>query len=611
MCGIGLVIGSSLEQRERVTATLIAAQQHRGPDASGTLVAGACHLAHTRLSIIDLSNGAQPMSSEDGRYTITFNGEIYNFRELRTELQQIGYKFHTLSDTEVILYAYIQWGESCLQRFRGMFSFAIWDSHTERLFCARDPFGEKPLYYAKFGIDGLVVASELRAIVSSKLLAPVIDLTSVDAYLALGYVPPDRTIYRDIQTLFPAHFLIWRRGEIKINRFWEPIPHPQPFSLPDATERLRLLMQQAVERQMVSDVPVGAFLSGGLDSSTIVALMQKNSSQRVKTFSVGFGQWINELPYARAVAERYGTEHHEIDLGTPDVAALLERMSLVYDEPFADTSNIPTFLVSEFARKEVKVVLSGDGGDELFGGYSWYPPLVRSQTAPSSHVVWILLRLLSRAIKERNAPLKNLSIASGMAARWKDPWERCFMSGVNISETKRQRLWGDARNKCSPYLPSELLRPNGSVSGIDRGFYFDLVGYLPGDILVKVDRAAMANSLETRAPFLDRDLAEFALSLPHDFKVSGQDTKILLKEAFHDLWPDSLRNRKKQGFGAPIQVWMELSAVQRLIKRVFSEGSPLRRLLPGVTAIDGQKRDYQTWTLLVLGLWLENKDLPL
>lgn len=609
MCGIGIVIGSSQEQRELVIATMIAAQKHRGPDASGTLVAGACHLAHTRLSIIDLSTGDQPMSSHDGRYSITFNGEIYNYKEIRSELQQNGHIFHTLSDTEVILKAYIQWGESCLQRFRGMFSFAIWDSHEELLFCARDPFGEKPLYYAKFGMNGLVVASELKAIIGTKMLSPVIDLTSVDAYLALGYVPPDRTIYRDVQTLFPAHLLIWQCGEIKVKRYWRPTPNPIPISLPDATERLRSLMQQAVERQTVSDVPVGAFLSGGLDSSTIVALLQKLSSQRVKTFSVGFGQWINELPYARAVAKRYGTEHHEIDIGIPDVASLLERMSMVYDEPFADTSNIPTFIVSEFASKEVKVVLSGDGGDELFGGYSWYPPLMKSQTAPSSYVVWILLRLLSRALKDRNAKLKNLSIACGLAARWRDPWERCFMSGVNIAESKRKRLWGDARNKIITYIPSEQIRPNEGVSGIDRGFYYDLVGYLPGDILVKVDRAAMANSLETRAPFLDRDLAEFALSLPHDLKVSGLDTKILLKQAFNDLWPDSLRNRKKQGFGAPIQVWMKLPAVQKLIKRVFSEGSPLLRLLPGVTIIDGERCDYQSWTLLVLGLWLEKQDM--
>jgi asparagine synthase (glutamine-hydrolysing) len=609
MCGIGLIIDSSRERRERVVATMIASQLHRGPDAFGVMEAGICHLAHTRLSILDLSSGAQPMSSEDRRFSITFNGEIYNFKELRSELQQVGWSFRTFSDTEVILKAYIQWGESCLHRIRGMFSFAIWDSSKNELFCARDPFGEKPLYYATYGDDSLVIASEMKAILNSKLFKPILDLTSVDAYLTLGYIPPDRTIYKNVKTLFPGHFFLWAKGKIEISRYWEPKPSPLLMNLVDATENLRTLMMQAVKRQMEADVPVGAFLSGGVDSSTIVALMQQQSSQRIKTFSVGFGRWINELPYARVIAKRYDTEHHEIDLGMPDVAALLDRMSLVYDEPFADTSNIPTFLVSEFARKEVKVILSGDGGDELFGGYAHYSPLLESLTAPSSYLIWMFTRLISRTLNDRFLKLKNYSIACGMATKSSDPWERCFMSGIQISSAKRKELWGELANKVESYEVGSLLKPTEAISGIDRGFYFDLVCYLPGDILVKVDRAAMANSLEVRAPFLDRDLAEFALSLPHLLKVNRLETKVVLKEAFKHLWPDNFHKRKKQGFGAPIQVWMELPGVKSMIERVFSDGSQLRKVLPGIRRTDGEGRDYKTWMLLVLGLWLEKQEL--
>lgn len=607
MCGISLVIGADRATGAIVVNKMVAEQSHRGPDASGTVISGNCQLAHTRLSIIDLSTGNQPMSSHDGRYTITYNGEIYNFKEIRSELQRLGHGFRTSSDTEVILVAYRQWGTGCLDRFRGMFAFAIWDDQEGRLFCARDLFGEKPLYYAKTESDGLVVSSEVKGIIASGLVIPKLDLTSVDAYLAFGYVPPDRTIYKNVSTLPPAHYIIWQDGHINMARYWEPIPKPLPIVLEDAAQRLRELIEQAVERQMVSDVPVGAFLSGGLDSSTIVALMQQHSSRPVKTFSIGFGKWINELPYARAVAERYGTEHYEIDLGIPDVAGLMEKMATVYDEPFADTSNIPTFLISEFACKEVKVVLSGDGGDELFGGYAWYPPLVSAETAPVSYAAWIALRLLSKVFKERNSWLRTLSVACGMAARWRDPWERCMMSGIQFKEGERNKLWGCKAGEVKPYASSALLRPPDSVCGIDRGFYHDLARYLPGDILVKLDRAAMANSLETRAPFLDRDVVEFALSLPSSLKVQGGDTKVVLKNACMDLWPEELRTRGKQGFGAPTEAWLAEPRMQELIGRVFRQSSPLRELLPGIDGGMANKRGYKIWMLLVLGLWLERQ----
>jgi asparagine synthase (glutamine-hydrolysing) len=304
-----------------------------------------------------------------------------------------------------------------------MFAFALWDTREKRLFAARDLFGEKPLYYAAGDGGFFLVASEIKALLASGFVAPRLDISTVDAYLALGYVPPDRTIYSNIYTLPPAHYLCWKDGIYKITRYWQPILNVQPITLHDAIERTRGLLNQAVTRQMVADVPVGAFLSGGLDSSTIVALMQMQSDRPVKTFSVGFGDHINELPFARAVANKYGTEHHEIDLGTPDVAQMLLRMAEVYDEPFADTSNIPTYLISEFARKHVKVVLSGDGGDELFGGYSWtYPMLVQSEKVPESIVLWIILRAFSKLLQHRWKSLALYSAGCGLAARRPDMW---------------------------------------------------------------------------------------------------------------------------------------------------------------------------------------------
>jgi asparagine synthase (glutamine-hydrolysing) len=565
-----------------------------------------CLLGHTRLSIIDLASGNQPMKSADGRYAISFNGEIYNFRELRSDLERIGCRFATSSDTEVVLAAYSVWGAGCLDRFRGMFAFAIWDSCERELFAARDLFGEKPLYFTESSSRVFLISSEIKAITAAGHIVPKIDLNAVDAFLALGYVPPDRTIYSNIHTLPPGHYLHRKEGTFRITRYWKPILKVRPTTLHEAIERTQELLQQAVTRQMVADVPVGAFLSGGLDSSTIVALMQMQSNKPVKTFSVGFGRHINELPYARAVARKYGTEHHEIDLGAPDVAEMLFRMTEVYDEPFADTSNIPAYLISEFARKHVKVVLSGDGGDELFGGYSWtYPSLVKSGKVPSSLVLWIMLRFLSRLLQHRWKSLALYSAGCGLSARQPDMWSRQVFQHTQISWEDRQRLWGDRAGGVESCRPGDYYLPPEGVEGVNQGFYFDLTSYLPGDILVKIDRAAMAHGLETRAPLLDRDLVEFALSLPVSLKVEERKTKILLQEACARYWPDELRGRHKQGFGSPFDAWLSIPAVMDMTERTFSRGSALRALLPGINKRDATRRDYGAWILLTLGLWLE------
>jgi asparagine synthase (glutamine-hydrolysing) len=601
VCGISAIVGSG-PRFEKALERMVDRLGHRGPDAHGLTTVPGCYLGHTRLSVIDLAAGAQPMCDASQRYWITFNGEIYNYRDLRRELLVRGHRFQTQSDTEVLLVAFREWGTGLLDRLRGMFAFAIWDSVEQSLFAARDLFGEKPLYYAT--IDGsLVIGSEIKAIKASGLIATSIDLQSLDAYLALGYVPPDRTIYNEITTVPPGHYLVWEKGHATLSPYWKPSLQTLEVSLSGAAEELRRLLRQSVARQMIADVPVGAFLSGGLDSSTIVALMQEHSSMPIKTFSVGFGSYINELPYAREVAERYHTEHHEIDLGAPDIPTLLQRMVEVYDEPFADSSNIPTYLLSEYARRWVKVVLSGDGGDEMLGGYWWYLPLIRAESIALPLLQWMILRIVSKLQRHRNRAVVARSYAARLAARWSDPWMRSVMCQTVIDASDRRQLWGDCQ--VEPFVPGDYYRPNGGTEGLNRAFHFDVTSYLPGDILLKVDRAAMAHGLETRAPFLDRDLVEFALSLPPDLKVRGDETKIVLKEACRDYWPESLRKRPKQGFGAPVADWLQRADMQPLLKRVFAGGSRLRAMLPGVDASAQHEPSYRSWFLLTLGLWLE------
>jgi len=609
MCGISLVAGLRSNEQCGAIERMVASLAHRGPDAHGVLNLPGCQLGHTRLSIIDLTTGAQPMTDVTGRYHITFNGEIYNYQDLRAELLSKGYRFHTVSDTEVIMASYAEWGAESLNRFRGMFSYAIWDSETRELFAGRDLFGEKPLYFVVTPEGALLVASEIKAILAAGLIKPRLDPASVDAYLALGYVPPDRTIYANITTLPPGHYLKWGKGGAKIHRYWQPRLDPRPISLDDAAERLRWLLHQAVRRQMVADVPVGAFLSGGHDSSTVVALMHQETPLPVKTFSVGFGKFINELPYARAVAQQYHTEHHDIDLGTPAVGELLERMAEIYDEPFMDSSNIPTYLVAQYARQHVKVVLSGDGADELFGGYAWYPPLAMSEEVHASRLKWILMRSVSKLLGHRLASLDLYSQGLGLAARWPNVRERFINFKLTFPPSERLVLWGSQNRPMSEFSNTDYYMPPNGTTGMNSVFHFDWVSFLPGDILVKVDRAAMAHGLETRAPFLDRDVVEFAASLPAALKVDGARTKILFKHALNQYWPPSVQSRPKLGFGSPYQAWLGFPEVKHLTQRVFKTGSRLHDLLPGFHSSMLEGRPYETWNLLTLGLWLERHAL--
>jgi asparagine synthase (glutamine-hydrolysing) len=577
---------------------------HRGPDAQTVKCLEACHLGHARLSIIDLSTGDQPMQSACGRFWIVLNGEIYNYRELRAELTRCGSEFHTKSDTETILAAYARWGRGCLSRLRGMYAFAIWEPAKRQLFAARDPFGEKPFYFACRG-GTLMFASEVKALPVAERGA--LNELAVDRYLALGYVPPNLAIWRNVQVLEPGHSLTFVDGKLSVQQFWQPTFAACTLDADSVNERLLELLQQAVRRQLVADVPVGAFLSGGHDSSTVVALMSGSLTVPPRTFSVGFGRHLNELPYARSVAKAFATDHHEIDLGEPPVGELLETMTAVYDEPFADSSAIPTYLIARFARAHVKVVLSGDGGDELFGGYRWYNAITAAADRAGSRLKWLTLRAASKLLRDRNAKLLRSANAEGLAARWPDPWMQGVMSETHIRSPERARLWRHV-GAPSTDVPDVSFRPSSETRGVNRAFFFDLKSYLPGDLLVKVDRASMAHGLECRAPLLDLDLAEFALSLPAYSKVTPSANKVVLRRAAEHLWPPEIRTRPKIGFGAPYQQWLLRPDVRELLQRVFAAGSRLRTLLPGLDAADATAPTYRTWILLVLGLWLERTD---
>lgn len=583
MCGIAVILpGSGLSVSPFAIDRMTAALHHRGPDARQAVRLPGCHLGHTRLSVIDPLNGAQPMHHPSGRLTLVFNGEIFNHLDLRRDLEAEGVGFQTNCDTEVLLMGYARWGRAVLGRLNGQFAFAVWDSVERTLFVARDRFGEKPLYWAHTPAGGLLVASEIKAILAAGMLQPRLDMLSVDAYLGLFYVPPDRTIYENVYTLPPAHAAIFRAdGTHEQWRYWEPrYSCCAGLDVDEAVGHVRTLLEKAVRRQTAADVPVGAFLSGGLDSSTIVGLMSGHTSTPVKTFSVGFADLIDELPFARDVARAFRTDHHELQMNI-DVAAMLDRMIDAYDEPFGDSSNIPTFLVSEYARRTVKVALSGDGADEIFGGYEWYRSLLGATDFGS---------------------------ADGSGSRM---WER-HVSAATHALVDRGMLWGPRR---APPAASALREnypvPHGAT-GMDAATAFDAACYLPGDILVKVDRAAMAHGLETRSPFLDVDLAEFVLGLPWQMRFDVGDTSVaptslksLLRRSCQDLWPESVRSRGKQGFGAPVRHWLDQPAVAAAWERVIRPNAPLRFLLPGVSEVAPDLRPQRKWTLLCLGLWLE------
>jgi asparagine synthase (glutamine-hydrolysing) len=558
MCGIAGIASNSAEavtlaRNERITRLMTASLAHRGPDDCGewTSADGTTVLGHRRLSIIDLSPlGHNPMQWHQDRLWITYNGEIYNFVELRHELSGLGYHFRSQTDTEVILAAYDQWGVACLNRFAGMFAFALWDGRRRRLFIARDRIGKKPLYYSEWK-GALRFASELKAILQDETVPRDIDSEAVRLYLRYGYIPSPHTIYTHVRKLPPAHFLLWEEGRSSITRYWDPVAFVGVEAKRDtnAVAALESRLLTAVSQRMISDVPLGAFLSGGIDSSLVVALMQELSSTPVRTFSIRFtNPEFNEADHAAAVARHLRTEHYEETCDDRQMLDVVDRLADMFDEPFADSSAVPTYLVSKIARARVTVALSGDGGDELFFGYPRYryhataaailelPPSVRRAVAYGA---------------ERLPTRRSRRIAEVLRSDDHDRYAR-FISWWSPDEIAR--LTGQ-RPIDAPLYADALARAR-DVNRDDRPGLLDLVSYLPEDILTKVDRASMAVSLEVRAPLLDHRVVEYALGLPVRFKCRGRVTKWILRELLYKRVPRSLIDRPKMGFGVPLADWL-------------------------------------------------------
>ena len=622
MCGISGVVHTDpgrpvdRESFRRMTATLT----HRGPDADGYLFGDGVALGHRRLSIIDVGGGDQPIYNEDHTRAVVFNGEIYNFRELRAELIARGHRFRTASDTEAIVHAWEQYGDDCVSRLRGMFALALWDGPARRLLLARDRLGKKPLYYAHDG-ERLVFASELKALIADPSMKRTVDPEAVDDYLAFGAVPAPRTIYQGIAQLPPAHYLLWEDGRIRLAEYWDVRFDVGPErSERDYLEEFAALLAEAVRLRMISDVPLGAFLSGGVDSSAVVMAMAGESTRPVLTTSVAFREsGFNEAPHARQVAQAFQTDHRQIVV-EPRAAEILPTLVWHLDEPFADSSALPTYYLARAARERVTVALSGDGGDETFGGYAWryglnmlehrvrrrLPAWLRHGLLGPLASAWPKADRLPRPLRWKFF-LRNLSLSP----------ERAYFHDMSLftPADKARLLSREFRTTLGEHDPfAAFARHFERVAGLDhlsRITYVDLKTYLPNDILVKVDRMAMANSLEVRSPLLDHKVVEFAASVPARFKFRGTTSKYLVKRYLERSLPASLVHRPKQGFSIPLARWLrsdlreiahDLLLSERARRRGYFSTDTVRALWK---AHQSGRRDHahRLWALMMLELW--------
>jgi asparagine synthase (glutamine-hydrolysing) len=619
MCGIaGFIVkekNAPAAEREILLDRMCRVIEYRGPDEQGAVVAGRAALGMRRLSIIDLKSGQQPIYNEDGNLAIVFNGEIYNYRELKTRLERRGHKFKTNSDTETILHAFEEYGADCVSHLRGMFAFAIWNKSDESLFIARDRVGKKPLFYALTERGNFVFGSELKVLLTHGEISKEIDFAALDAYLTFGYVPEEFCIFKNVHKLLPGHFLTFKNGEIRTRKYWD-FDYKQVSNIKTEAEYVEILrekIREAVKIRLISEVPLGAFLSGGVDSSSVVAMMSQILDAPVKTFSIGFNEdSFNELKFARIAAKHFQTEHHEF-IVTPDLVETVDDLVWHFDEPFADSSALPTFMVSKMARDYVTVVLSGDGGDELFAGYTRYVVDRRRSGAAANLPPFVRknLRLLSERLphgaRGRNY-LYNVSL---------DAVDRYIDSISQYNALRKKSLYSkDLRSKlngdsgASRYRKIALGVATGNA--IDNLLYLDSKTYLPADILTKVDRMSMAASLEARVPLLDHELIEFVTrEIPANLKMKGFETKYIFKKAMEGIVPREILHREKQGFGVPIEEWInnqlrarirETLLERRTLERGYFEKSYIETLLDEHSK---RRRDHShaLWILWMLELW--------
>ena len=619
MCGIAGFVerepdASRRQERAVVLDRMCRLIAHRGPDDQGTMVDSRVALGMRRLSIIDLAGGHQPMATRDGDVTVVFNGEIYNYRELFKDLETRGHHFQTRSDTESILHCYQEFGNDCVQHLRGMFAFALWEAPERKLFIARDRAGEKPLYYTTTAGGTFVFGSELKSLLEHPEVRREIDPAALDAYLTFGYVPDPLSIFKDIHKLPPGHFLTLTDTGLKVEQYWDfPKETDEHLDYAECLEELRRLLQESVRMRLVSDVPLGAFLSGGIDSSTIVGLMAQEMSEPVKTFSIGFAEdSYDELKYARLVSKRFGTDHREL-IVTPDVCHVIDDLLWHFDEPFADQSVVPTYFVSKLAREHVKVVLSGDGGDELFAGYTRYA--IDRKRQGFEHLPRFVRQGVMKSLSER--------LPHGTRGRnylynvAQEPLDRYIDSISVFTNLAKAELYSeDFLGTLKRYRPaSSLYRDFASQvengNSIDRLLYLDSKTYLPGDILTKVDRMSMAVSLEARVPLLDHVLIEFVARMPSSWKMRGLESKFIFKEAVKGLVPEEILHRPKQGFGVPIGAWINDQLRERIDDTLSDPRTRQRGFIrPEYVDVlraehNRGRRDHSPalWTVLMFELW--------
>ena len=620
MCGIvGIVRNDGKSIDEELLSRMNNAIRHRGPDDDGFYINGSVGLGMRRLAIIDLKGGAQPIHNQDRSSWIVFNGEIYNYLELREKLEKLGHTFYTNSDTEAIVHAYDQFGADCPKHLRGMFVFAIWNERSQELFLARDRVGKKPLLYAH--VNGqLIFASEFSALLLHPDVSRDIQPEALDYYLSFMCIPAPLTAYRAIRKLEPGHWLRWRKGEIELQRYWQPdFTKKIKVSEEEAGERTVEILRDAVRVRLMSEVPLGAFLSGGIDSSAVVALMSQESSERVKTFSIGFDeQDFSELHHARRIAEHVGADHHEF-IVRPDALEVLPTLVEHYGEPYADSSAVPTYYVAKETRKHVTVALNGDGGDESFAGYERYIAMgltEKYRRVPSflrESVIKETVNLIPSSPTKRSRVKSAKRLLDAVALPRVDRYAR-WVSVFN--DQTKQPLYSDFFREqtqgadATGILGEWFKRANG-IGILDAMLLTDQMTYLPNDLLVKVDIATMAVSLEARSPFLDHHVIEFAASLPQDLKLRRLTSKYLLKKVLRKLLPSENLNRRKMGFGVPVGHWFR-GKMQPFLREVLLSEKAMRRGLFKPEAVKQLielhvrgERDHsqQLWTLLMLELW--------
>jgi asparagine synthase (glutamine-hydrolysing) len=625
MCGIcGIYSTKGIQENDGLLLSRMCdVIAHRGPDEQGTYIDRYVALGNRRLSIIDLKGGTQPITNETETMWVIQNGEIYNYQELRNQLKEKGHSFRTCSDTETILHAYEEYGDECVNHLVGMFAFVIWDSLKQRLFAARDRLGQKPFFYTHHR-GRLIFGSEIKAILQDHTIPRELCNEALHHYLTLQYVPDPVSIFKNISKLPPAHTLVCDASGLHIQRYWDVAYVPKlEINEEEAAEELYRLLENSVRRRLISEVPLGAFLSGGIDSSIIVGLMAKFTDRPIKTFSIGFThESFNELPYARYVANKWKTEHHELIVDFDRVEDMLPKIVASFDEPFADSAALQTYYLAKMTRQYVTVALSGDGGDELFAGYPryWLDPLVKPYAACPRFFTQSLVPSLAHLLPERTDIV--------IEANWITGLKR--LAQVARTSPKASIIrWGSYFNesmKASLLLPeyqekldtSDLLAHDFdrciADTFLDRSLYVDLMNYLPGDGLVKVDRMTMANSLEVRSPFLDHEFVEFVARLPVKWKIQGRNGKVLLKKVFSDFLPPTLIGRAKRGFAAPIETWIKGDLRPLVHDLLLSNNAQINTVLNRkdvvkfVTEHEQGKINHgrRIWTLLILESWFKH-----